>query len=74
MALNPLLFAKLESHGMTNDHLEQLLAVCEHGSARATWHINREGIFIKLEIGLSALMQDSRGMRDLTHLLQKPSL
>src|SRR5262245_668710 len=71
MALNPTLFTALESHGMTDDHLRQLLAVCDHGSARATWHIDPNGFFAKLEIAFFAKMSDTRSMRQLTQLLQK---
>ena len=68
--LNQMLFQQLEAFGLTNEHLEQLLAVCERGTGKATWHIDPTGL-AKVEVTLTALRKDSRGMRSLTHLLQK---
>ena len=70
MSLNPVLLTELESYGLTNEYLEQLLAVCKHHYGRVTWNIHHEG-FSKVEVTLFASMQDSRRMRTLTQLLQK---
>jgi hypothetical protein len=70
MTLNALLLTRLEEFGLTNEHLAQILAVCERPPGRATWHIDQRGL-AKVEVTLSASMRDSRGMRSLTHLLQK---
>lgn len=70
MALNQSLFAQLELYGLSNNHLEQLLALCQNRPGKAVWHIDQEG-FAKLEISLYAPMRDTRRMRELTHLLQK---
>lgn len=71
MALNPDILSQLEQYyGLTDAHLEQLLAVCRGGLGRATWHTDREGI-CKVEVTFFASRRDSRSMRKLTTLLQK---
>lgn len=68
--LNPNLMSQLETYGLTDDHLAQLLAICHLGEGRATWHIGK-GYLTKVEVALFASQRDSRGMRHLTDLLQK---
>jgi hypothetical protein len=70
MTLNPAVLTQLETYGLTNEHLEQLLAVCQRASGRLTWHLHQHCI-AKVEVTLFAEQRDSRGMRDLTHLLAK---
>ena len=69
--LNPALIRQLESYGMTNDHLEQLLAGCQRGKVRTTWHTDHHGNFAKVEVTYVATPRDSRSMRELTQVLQK---
>jgi hypothetical protein len=68
--LNPVTLHDLESYGLTEAHLLQLLALCERGTGRATWHVDPQGI-AKVEVTLFASRKDSQGMRSLTTLLQK---
>lgn len=68
--LNPNLMSQLETYGLTDEYLAQVLAVCQLGEGRATWHVTR-GMLAKVEVALYALPRDSRGMRHLTDLLQK---
>lgn len=71
MAFNDLLLRELEGHGLTEDHLKQLLLVCKRGPGRATWHINAGGELTKVELTFFGTTSNSRGMRDLTRLLHK---
>ena len=68
--LNPDLFHRLETYGLTDQHLEQLIAVCQRGTGKATWHVDREGL-CKVEVTVFAVRRDYVGMRTLTHFLQK---
>lgn len=69
--LNPLLIEQLESHGLSEDHLHQLLAICQRGSGRATWHIDPDGYLAKVEVTLWAARRDRSRLRALTQLLHK---
>jgi len=71
MALNPLLFAELEQFGLTNAHLEMLLALCQsHRSWAMTWHGN-SGKPLKFELKLYGSMQAQDQVRQMTQLLQR---
>jgi hypothetical protein len=70
MPLNPALWNQLEAYGVTNEHLLQLIALCERPPGKATWHMHPDH-FVRLEITLSTPMQDVYRMRDLTKMLQK---
>lgn len=61
---------ELESYGLTDEHLVQLLAVCRRGTGKAIWHMDQDGI-ATVEFTVKATRRDGRGMRTLTDLLQK---
>lgn len=70
--LNQALFHELESYGLTEEHLKQLLAVCHRGFGKAIWYMDHDGI-ATVEFTVKASRNDGRGMRNLTTLLQKES-
>ena len=73
MSINPRILTELEAYGLTSDHLQQLLAVCERGAGRITWHADGSGRLVKVEATLTMPSRNRQGMRELTHLLQKDS-
>jgi hypothetical protein len=71
MPFNPDYLRRLEDYGMTNDHLRQLLGVCERGPGRVTWHVERQGFFAKVEMTFFGWTRDTGSMRNLSQLLEK---
>ena len=69
--LNPQVLQQLESFGLTDDHLCQLVAVCQRGSGQVRWHIAPDGFLAKIEIALYVSRRDTLGMRRLTDFLRQ---
>ena len=42
--LNQAVFRELESYGLTDEHLLQLLTVCRRGTGKAIWYMDHNGI------------------------------
>jgi hypothetical protein len=66
MALNPATLHELETHGMTNAALGQLLAmVREHVNGSVTWHIS-QGELIKFEVRHLGSLKNLREVEKVT--------
>jgi hypothetical protein len=71
VALDPCLWTMLERYGLTNAHLEQLVALChQQAGGSVKWHTDADG-FVKMELTIHVPMRDVRRMQDLKKMMQK---
>jgi len=70
MTLNALVLQELETYGLSDQHLQQLLAICKRGTGHLTWHIDQKGLN-KVEVTLFATMRDRRSMTTMTKMLEQ---